>query len=243
MPSSTDGVYQRNGNLIDYYGRPLDLSRYNLLGPTGPTGPDGQDFIFTSGGTGTIERILSNDGIANDSSVLTPTSYVLDLGLLLPISGQIIRFNTYQSTEDTTGYFLSTAIDFEYLNTLGATSSSNVFYLDSTAPQYGLSPATIKPDRNPNLTPSGFSSIESINNIETEFEISRQGNIASIRAKIYGYNSDQQDLFGLARYPQKTWILNTGAIYSPLYRLTFSVVPDGYGASIGIRNILRYNAY
>ena len=41
MPTSVDGVYIVNGILVDFYGKPIDLSRYNLMGPTGPTGDIG----------------------------------------------------------------------------------------------------------------------------------------------------------------------------------------------------------
>jgi hypothetical protein len=40
MPSSTEGVYQRNGRFFDFYGNPLPISFDSFgVGPTGPTGP------------------------------------------------------------------------------------------------------------------------------------------------------------------------------------------------------------
>jgi hypothetical protein len=50
MPTSVDGVYIVNGILVDFYGKPIDLSRYNLMGPTGPTGDIGP--IGATGDTG-----------------------------------------------------------------------------------------------------------------------------------------------------------------------------------------------
>ena len=43
MPTSVDGVYIVNGILVNFYGKPIDISRYNLMGPTGAAGSNGID--------------------------------------------------------------------------------------------------------------------------------------------------------------------------------------------------------
>jgi hypothetical protein len=243
MPSSTEGVYQRTGNLIDYYGNPIDLSKYNLLGPTGPEGATGQDLFFVSGGTGTIERILPNVFVANDTSVPTSLIYNLNLAGLLEIDGQIIKFTSVQSTEDSTGYLLASSIVFENLSNMGATSTQTLFTINNDPSIQGMFPAKIKVDKDPNSSPSGYGTSEKINWIESDFEISRSGSFINIRAKIYSYNSEVQFTFGQARFPQKTWILTSGGLYNSLCNLRFVITPDGSGTSLGIRNILRFNAF
>jgi hypothetical protein len=243
MPSSTEGVYQKNSNLIDYYGNPLDLTKYNLLGPTGPAGSTGQDLFFVPGGTGTVERILPDGFTATDSSTPTSLVYSLDLAGLLDVQGQVITFNTIQTTEDSSGNFINTSIAFQNFSSPGTTSTQTLFVINNDPSIQGIYAARIKPDRDPNLSPTGFASVEQINWVQTDFEISRVSSSIIIRAKIYAYDAEDQYAFGQARFPQKTWILNSGGIYNGLCRLRFSVTPDGAGCSIGIRNILRFNAF
>jgi hypothetical protein len=245
MPSSTDGVYHSGNTLIDYYGNPLDLTQYNLLGPTGLEGATGQDLFFTSGGTGTVERIIPNGSTASDSS--TPTTQFLDIDLagLLPRTGQIIKFSTTQTTEDSTGAVLGMHMYFLNNNSGGGSQSATIFTAGIGAPIFNLSAAKIKPDKDPTTgSPSGFSPGEQINWIDADFEITKEtATIISIKAKIYGYNSDAQQIFGQSRFPQKTWILNSGGSYNALCTIRLAVTPDGYGTSMSARNILRYNAF
>ena len=112
MPQSTEGVYIRNGRFLDYYNNPIDIG--GSIGSTGATGANGQDLLFVSGGTGTVERVVSNVFIANDSSVPTSTVNDLDIGPFFITPGQIIKFRSDMNTEDGTGDILSGRIYVEY---------------------------------------------------------------------------------------------------------------------------------
>ena len=82
-----------------------------------------------------------------------------------------------------------------------------------------------------------------INLIQSDFELSRVGNMVYIRAKIYGFNPSQQVAFGRSMFVQKSWILNSGFSLNNKCNIRFTVIPDANGSSLGINNILRYNAY
>jgi hypothetical protein len=260
MPSSTDGVYLRGGNLIDYYGNPIDLSQYNLLGPTGPAGSTGQDLFYVPGGTGTVERILSDIFTATDSSVLTPTSTEINIGPFLQRSGQIIKFSISQNTEDGTGDILGVFLQYQSKNAAGATVTTQLFNANLSAPNNGLYPAEIKYDKDPGfLSPSGYPSAEKINFVESEFQVSFTDtgapsgfNSIFINATIYGYNSELQYQFGYARFPQKIWRISgswifrppiAGPSWDPTAVFVAGVNPDGFGASVRIFDVLRYNTF
>jgi hypothetical protein len=155
----------------------------------------------------------------------------------LNADGKIITFTIVSGTEDGTGVFLSTGFSISD----GLTTTS-LFNISIGEPYFGISPAKIKYDRDPNLTPSGYQSFELINFITADIKITRITSTgARIEGTIYGYNSETQTNFGLSKFPQKIWHLRTGIIYPTNFTITSSVGDDGSGTYTGMSNILRYN--
>ena len=193
--------------------------------PSGTIGPAG----YTS-----IERIKAdvydNPGTGFNALINVPFDE-------LDADGKIITFTITSSTEDSSGVFAATGFSISD----GVTTTS-LFNLGSTAPNYGILPAKIKFDRNPALSPSGYESNQYINFVKADIKISRiSSSSATIEGVIYGYNVETQDTFGLARFPQKIWHLNTGFSYPEDFTIISSTSDDGSGGSTGMTNILRYN--
>jgi hypothetical protein len=256
MPSSVDGVYYRDGRFIDFFNNPINFNALNTdtgegnssgssffgsLGPTGATGATGQDLLFVPGGTGTVERILPDVFLATEAN--EPLVYDIYLYSLFSKDKQIVKFTSYQNTEDGTGYFNACSIRFEEISTSGVSTMHTLFTANNDSNIQGLFPAKIKFDKDPNTSPSGYSTLEKINLIQSDFEISRIGSVVYFQAKIYGLNPSEQVSFGRSKFVQKTWILNSGFLLNTKSIIQFSIAPDGFGTSLGIRNILRYNAY
>ena len=197
--------------------------------------PEGEQGIQGEPGPVSVERIkadvFSNPGTGFNALINVTFNE-------LTANGQIITFTITSGTEDNTGVFASTG--FSISN--GVTTTS-LFSIGSTAPNFGILPAKIKFDRNPTLgSPSGYASNETINFISADIKISRiASNSATVEGTIYGYNTENQTTFGLARFPQKIWHLRTGFIYPTNFTIISSTSDDGSGGSTGMTNILRYN--
>jgi hypothetical protein len=256
MPSSVDGVYYRDNRFIDFFNNPINFNNLNtdtgdgdsggssLFGATGPTGATGQDLLFVPGGTGTVERILPNVSIFQLTTA--PLVYELYIYPLLPNDNQIIRFSSYQNTKSGAGDLSGCTILFEEISSTGVPTIHTLFTTSPDALNQGLDPAKIKFDKDPNVlpsTPSGYPLLERINFIQSDFELSRVGNNVYIRAKIYGFNPTQQTAYGRSTFVQKSWILNAAYSLNNKCKIEFNTLPAGFGTSLGISNILRYNAY
>jgi hypothetical protein len=189
------------------------------------------EFTIPAGEPGyvSLERIKSD--IANYTGGISVNFTELD------IDGRIISLTITCGTEDATGVFGAAGFSISD----GITTTS-LFSAGSTGPNYGILPAKIKFDRTPTLSPSGYESNEYINFVTAELKISRVSSTgARITGVIYGYNTENQDTFGLARFPQKIWHLNTGFSYPNNFNIIVSVTDDGSGTAIGLLDILRYN--
>jgi hypothetical protein len=155
----------------------------------------------------------------------------------LTANGQIITFTIENSTEDNTGVFGSAGFSISD----GVTTTS-LFNIGPSAPNFGTAPAKIKFDRNPTLSPTGYESNELINYVKADVKISRvASNSARIEAVIYGYNKETQTTFGVSQFTQKIWRLDSGFSYPANFTIISSTTDDGFGGSTGMINILRYN--
>ena len=79
MPTSVDGVYIVNGILVDFYGKPIDISRYNLMGPTGAAGSNGIDGIGS-----TAYKYVHELATVFDGDIITITRAELEFAGPLP---------------------------------------------------------------------------------------------------------------------------------------------------------------
>jgi hypothetical protein len=196
--------------------------------------PEGEQGIQGEPGPVSVERIKA-DVFSNPGTGFNALLNVTFNELIA--NGQIITFTITSGTEDNTGVFGSTG--FSISN--GVTTTS-LFVIGPTAPNFGTAPAKIKFDRTPTLSPTGYESNELINFITADIKISRiASNSATIEGTIYGYNTENQTQFGLSKFAQKIWHLRTGFIYPANFTIISSTSDDGSGGSTGMTNILRYN--
>lgn len=193
-----------------------------LVTPSGTIGAPG----FNS-----VERIKADVFQYNGLSPLVVNFTELDA------IGKIITFKINGGTEDGTGDILSAQFSIS-----NGVTTRRLFTIDDDAPNFGIYPAKIKFDKDPNTPPSGYSTNEFINFITADVKITRTSSLGGIiESTIYGYNKDIQATFGEARFTQKIWHLNTGFEYPANFDIITSVVGDNDGSSISITNILRYN--
>ena len=181
-----------------------------------------------------VERIkadvFSNPGAGFNALITVPFNE-------LDANGKIITFTIESSTEDNTGVFNATGFSISD----GVTTTS-LFSISSAGPNFGINPAKIKFDKDPNTPPSGYTSNEVINFVKADVKITRiSPTSGKIEATIYGYNKEFQALFGLSQFAQKIWRLDSGFSYPTNFTIVSSTSDDGTGGSTGMINILRYN--
>jgi hypothetical protein len=193
--------------------------------------PSGTIGASASAGVERIKAdIFSNPGPGLNALITVPFNE-------LDAIGKIITFTIESTTGDATGVFNSTGFSIND----GLTTTS-LFSISSAGPNFGIDPAKIKFDKDPNTPPSGYTSNEVINFIKADVKITRIAtNAARIEGTIYGYNKEFQALFGESQFAQKIWRLDSGFNYSTNFTIVSSTSDDGSGGSTGMINILRYN--
>lgn len=196
-------------------------------GEKGDTGPVG---------AASVERIKANQTDIIQSGDGGSASVTVNF-TELTTDDKIITFDVLFTSEDATGTIGGTSITF----TDGVTPI-NLFNVGSTAPEYGLNPAKVKFDKDPNVSPpTGYVANETINYIFAKLKINRSGTNGTIEGTIYGYNSDNQMRFGQALFTQKVWHLNHYIPSPDNFYITLSSADDGSGAYVAMNDILRYN--